>query len=118
MTPPRSRSSKGPSAWTRISPWRIVLLGTNYFNLGQHARAAESIRKAYELRGRTSEREKLYISASYQDLVTGNLEAARTAYELMAQTYPRDPASRVPTWLSFTFSWENMRRRSQRHRRY
>jgi eukaryotic-like serine/threonine-protein kinase len=65
-----------------------VMLGTAYSNLGENARAAESIRKAYELRVRTSELEKLYISAAYEDLVTGNLEAARTAFELRARTYP------------------------------
>jgi eukaryotic-like serine/threonine-protein kinase len=74
------------------------LMGVNYANLNENARAAESIRKAYELRGRTSEREKLFISASYQDSVTGNLEAARSAYELLAQTYPR--AAAPQTYLS------------------
>ena len=57
-------------------------------------RAAENTRKAYELRGRTSEREKLYISSQYEQFVTGNLETARTAYELWAQTYPRDASAR------------------------
>jgi eukaryotic-like serine/threonine-protein kinase len=65
-------------------------LGTNYFNLGEEARAIESTRKAYELRERASEREKLYIASHYQDYVTRNAEAARTTYELWARTYPRD----------------------------
>jgi len=65
-------------------------LGTNYFNLGQTARAAENTRKAYELRDRVSEREKLYITSHYEHYVMGNLEATRKAYELWAQTYPRD----------------------------
>jgi tetratricopeptide (TPR) repeat protein len=65
-------------------------LGTNYYSLGQTERSAESIRKAYELRDRTSELEKLYISSHYEQNVTRNLEAARAAYELWAQTYPRD----------------------------
>jgi eukaryotic-like serine/threonine-protein kinase len=65
-------------------------LGTSYGNLGQTARAAETIRKAYELRERVSEREKLYIASHYENYVTGNLEAARKTYELWAQTYPRD----------------------------
>jgi serine/threonine protein kinase/tetratricopeptide (TPR) repeat protein len=67
-----------------------ALLGVNYANLGENTRAAESIRKAYELRERVSEREKLYIASRYENFVTGNLEAARKAYELWAQTYPRD----------------------------
>jgi eukaryotic-like serine/threonine-protein kinase len=70
-------------------------LGANYFNLGEPIRAAESVRKAYELRGRTSEREKLSISSQYEELATGNLEAARAASELWAQTYPRDDAAQI-----------------------
>jgi serine/threonine protein kinase/Flp pilus assembly protein TadD len=66
-------------------------LGTNYSNVGETARAAENTRKAYELRERVSEREKFYIESHYEFFVTGNLEAARKAYELWAQTYPRDP---------------------------
>jgi serine/threonine protein kinase/tetratricopeptide (TPR) repeat protein len=65
-------------------------LGTNYNNLRQTARAAESTSKAYELRERVSEREKFYIVSHYDNFVTGNLEAARKTYELWAQTYPRD----------------------------
>ena len=65
-------------------------MGTCYHNQGQPARAAESTSKAYGLRDRVSEREKLYIVSHYEHFVTGNLEAARKAYELWAQTYPRD----------------------------
>src|SRR6266700_2521598 len=65
-------------------------LGTSYSNLGQTARAAENLRKAYELRERVSAREKLYVASHYEHFVTGNLEAARKTYELWAQTYPRD----------------------------
>jgi eukaryotic-like serine/threonine-protein kinase len=70
-------------------------LGTNYGNLGQTVRAAESMRKAYELRERVSAREKLYITSHYENYVTGNAEAARKAYELWAQTYPRDDIPQV-----------------------
>jgi eukaryotic-like serine/threonine-protein kinase len=65
-------------------------LGTNYFNLSEDARAVESTRKAYDLRDRGSEREKLYISSHYQDYAMRNAEASRTIYELWARTYPRD----------------------------
>ncbi len=70
-------------------------LGTNYSNVGEIARAAENTRKAYELRERVSEREKFYIVSHYEFFVTGNLVAARKAYELWAQTYPRDPSPAV-----------------------
>ena len=65
-------------------------LGTSYSNLNETVRASESVRKAYELRERASERERLYIASHYEIFVTGNLEAARKVYELSAQTYPRD----------------------------
>jgi serine/threonine protein kinase/Flp pilus assembly protein TadD len=65
-------------------------LGANYFNLNETVRASESLRKAFELRERVSEREKLYIASHYSHFVTGNLEDARRSYELWEQTYPRD----------------------------
>ena len=65
-------------------------LGTSYSNLGQASRAGETQRKAYELRERVSEREKLYIASHYEQQALGDLEAARKTYELWAQTYPRD----------------------------
>jgi len=65
-------------------------LGTSYGNLGETNLGAENTRKAYELRERVSEREKFYIESHYYSIVTGDLEKARRAYELWAQTYPRD----------------------------
>ena len=64
-------------------------MGIAFSNLSENARAAETMRKAYELRGHASERERLSIIAYYDDVVTGNLQAARQAYEIWAQTYPR-----------------------------
>ena len=65
-------------------------LAMNYRNLGEMTLAEENTRKAYELRDRVSEREKLTIESFYHQMVTGDLEKARQAYELWAQTYPRD----------------------------
>ena len=65
-------------------------MGTSYSDLNESVRAAESVRRAYELRERVSERENLYIASHYEALVTGNLQAARKVYELWAQIYPRD----------------------------
>jgi tetratricopeptide (TPR) repeat protein len=65
-------------------------LGVDYSNLGATSLASENTKKAYELRERVSEREKFYIESHYQHYVTGDLEKARQAYELWAQTYPRD----------------------------
>ncbi len=76
-------------------------MGTDYRDLGEGARAARSMRKAYELRGRTSEEERLRIAAHYEELVTGNLDAARAAFELWARTYPRAPTPQINLHLIY-----------------
>jgi serine/threonine protein kinase/Flp pilus assembly protein TadD len=67
-----------------------VGLGTAYSNLGESSLAAENMKKAYDLRDRVSEREKFNISSHYSQIVTGDLLKANQAYQLWAQTYPRD----------------------------
>jgi tetratricopeptide (TPR) repeat protein len=69
---------------------------------GELTVAAENARKAYQLRDRTSDREKLHISTFYEYVVTGNLEAARRACDLFAQTYSRDEDARLYLWLIYT----------------
>ena len=66
-------------------------LGAVYSNLGQTALSEQNRQKAFELRDRASEREKLYIIAHYY-ADSGQLDKGITAYELYLQTYPRDPA--------------------------
>ena len=65
-------------------------LSASYNTMHDTARAADNGRKAYDLRSRVSQREQFYIAVQYHYSVTGNLEAARAAAELYAQTYPRD----------------------------
>ena len=65
-------------------------LGITFFNLDEPSRAEENLGKAYDLRGRLSEREKLYVAASYEAMARGNMEEARKSYELWQQIYPRD----------------------------
>ena len=65
-------------------------LGTVYHNLGEANLSAENAKKANELSGRVSEREKFYIESHYEHFVTGDLEKAAQVYDLWAQTYPRD----------------------------
>jgi len=65
-------------------------MGTSYSDVNEITRGAESVRRAYELRNRVSEREGFYIAEHYEILVTGNLDAARKVDELSSQTYPRD----------------------------
>ncbi len=65
-------------------------LGFTYGLLGNFALSVENLKKAYELRDRTSDREKFFISASYELFVTGDLQKALPICELWARTYPRD----------------------------
>jgi eukaryotic-like serine/threonine-protein kinase len=78
-------------------------LAQSYQPLSENDLAAENARKAYELRDRTSESEKLAISSFYELVVTGDLEAARTSYQLWAQTYPLDEEPQVELWLAYAF---------------
>ncbi len=64
-------------------------LGTIYNNLGQTELSEQNRQKAFELRDRASEREKLYITSHYY-ADSGQLDKGITAYELYRQTYPRD----------------------------
>jgi tetratricopeptide (TPR) repeat protein len=54
----------------------------------------ENTKKAYELRERLSGSEKLSIESQHYYFVTGDLEKAREAYEVWAQSYPRSDAAR------------------------
>ena len=67
-----------------------ALLGLSYSNMDQPSRAAENLEKAYQLRDRVSEREKLRISANYYYVVTGELEKEAQTYQLWVQSYPND----------------------------
>jgi tetratricopeptide (TPR) repeat protein/class 3 adenylate cyclase len=73
-------------------------LGECYQPQGELAVAAQYARKAYDLRERTSDHEKLSISVFYELVVTGNLEAARRFCELIAQTYPHDESVQIFLW--------------------
>ncbi len=67
-----------------------AVLGICTTNLGGGKEGPEYLKKAYELRDRASEREKLYIEGHYYDTVTGDAEKAVELYEKWHQTYPRD----------------------------
>jgi len=64
-------------------------LGTVYNNIGQTDQSEKNRQKAFELRDRASEREKLYITAHYYT-DSNQLDKGITAYELYQQTYPHD----------------------------
>jgi serine/threonine protein kinase/Tfp pilus assembly protein PilF len=70
-----------------------MALAVNYFNSNQPELIYQSVAKAFELRDRVSEREKLNITALYYDLGVGDVFKAIEAYELFKQTYPREGVS-------------------------
>ena len=64
-------------------------LGRLYGDVGEFSLSAESLTKAYELRDRASEPEKLFITANYDQQVLGDIEKTEETLKLFAQTYPR-----------------------------
>ncbi len=65
-------------------------MSSMYYNSRQYDLAAEASRKAYELRDRVGEFERLYITQVYYDNVTGEVEKYLETLELWKRTYPRD----------------------------
>ena len=70
-------------------PLAYAALSIGYGNLGQRSLALEYATKAYQLRDRVTEREKLRITAGYFS-ATGEIEKAAGTYELWKANYPRD----------------------------
>ncbi|HKS77163.1 MAG TPA: serine/threonine-protein kinase, partial [Terriglobales bacterium] len=64
-------------------------LGSVYSNMGETEKSEQNRQKAFELRDRASEHEKLYIMSHYY-ADSGQLDKGITALELYKQTYPRD----------------------------
>jgi serine/threonine protein kinase/tetratricopeptide (TPR) repeat protein len=69
-------------------------LGVAYSNVTQQGLADTFITKAFDLKERASERERLYISSHYYDIVTKDLDKAIEVYEQWTQTYPHDTTPR------------------------
>jgi eukaryotic-like serine/threonine-protein kinase len=75
-------------------------LSIYYWNMGQTDLSAEYTRKAYALRDRVGDRERLWILFLYDRQVTGNLQRELQTLESWVQTYPRDwtPLSVLGGW--------------------
>ena len=65
-------------------------LGIAQSNSGNSKLAQGSLRRAFDLRDRASEREKFYISSHYYDSFSGEVDKARESLEQWTQAYPRD----------------------------
>ena len=106
------RNEKGESATLPYEQRAIELdpnfamgyaeVGRSYSNMGETSRASEYFTKAFALREHASEREKLSISASYYQYVTGELDKAAQIYQEWISSYPRD--SRPYTTLGITYA--------------
>jgi len=65
-------------------------IGTITNNSSRRAESQEYYRKAFELKNRASDREKLYIVTHYYEYVTGEITRAIDDYEVWRTLYPRD----------------------------
>ena len=70
-------------------PLAYAALGNSYGNLNQRSLAMEYATKAYQMRDRVSELEKLRISGTYFQ-TTGEVEKEAQTYELWEANYPQD----------------------------
>jgi serine/threonine protein kinase/Flp pilus assembly protein TadD len=71
-------------------------LSWTYSNFGDLAKAADAAAKAYALRSRVTELEKLHIEEIYHLFTTGDFEKQKEADEVIKRLYPNDwlaPAS-------------------------
>jgi tetratricopeptide (TPR) repeat protein len=65
-------------------------LGAVYTDLEEYTASEQSYRNAFELRDRTTERQRFYISSHYFT-TTGEIALATNALKLWREMYPRDP---------------------------
>ncbi len=65
-------------------------LGTVYNNLGQNEEAKKMTTRAYELRQKVGQAERLYIEARHFSVVQEDFQKALEVYNIWLATYPRD----------------------------
>jgi tetratricopeptide (TPR) repeat protein/predicted Ser/Thr protein kinase len=70
-------------------PMAYASLSMAYGNLGQRSLALEYASKAYQMRDRVTEREKMRITAYHLE-ATGEAEKAAQTYEMWEASYPHD----------------------------
>ena len=74
-----------------------------YFNSGENESAVQYAKQAFERRQRASEKERLYISTRYYQIVTGEMDKAMEAFRLWAQSYPRDSVPYINLGVAYDF---------------
>jgi eukaryotic-like serine/threonine-protein kinase len=65
-------------------------MGRAYSNTGEPSLSRGYYQHAFDLRERTTERERLYITTSYYSYATGERQRAIEAYQLWSTLYPQD----------------------------
>jgi serine/threonine protein kinase/predicted Zn-dependent protease len=68
-----------------------LLLGNSYRDMRNLAQGNEYLKRAYELRERVSERERLEITAVYFRYITGELDKRTETTRLLTEAYPQSP---------------------------
>jgi len=76
-------------------------MGAAYVAIGDETEGNKAIKRAFELSGKVSERERLYIRVQYNLNVTGDLPQAIDALKMYAQSYPNEAVA--PTDLSVAY---------------
>jgi len=85
-------------------------------NLGLVGEAGRHMQKAYELRDRSTERERMRIVAGYHDTVSGDVYKGIDAHRLWERSYPRDSAAslNLGNLYAIVGQWEKALASSQR----
>ncbi len=78
-------------------------LSVTYSSQGAIGKAQEYMKKAYDLRERVTERERMYIESQYA-LQLYDLPKALESYKLFSATYPRDAAA----WNNLAIVYSNI----------
>ncbi len=79
-------------------------LATAYFDMPAERNGPlvfDNAKKAFELRDRVSEREKVYISSHYYQFATRDLAMANQTYQLWEDTYPNDVVPHINRGLNY-----------------
>jgi serine/threonine protein kinase/tetratricopeptide (TPR) repeat protein len=79
-----------------------LVVGADYYALGELERANGYFTKAFELREHASERERLMITANYYSNVSGELDKAAQQRQEAIDNYPRDYDGYIPLGNVFT----------------
>ena len=116
--PQRFRFSSMPSNSTRILHSPTLLLGRMYGDIGESSMAADYTRKAYELRDRTSEAEKYFISPPSISWSPGHGKGPTNLRALDTGLSPRSRYRMIYlSGIILPVLWDNMRKRLKKPER-